>query len=250
MIARALISLERFLLPNACIVCRSLLPPQDPDGLVCPVCCTRARPVVGGCERCHQPLPPIGPCRFCAGWSGAIAWARSGYWLGGMTRTVVHHLKYEDCPCLGGLIAELMVSTIPRPDTGWLVPIPVGPRRKRQRGYNQSEVIARSLGRLWQMPVATSVLHRARETKTQTALTPEARLANVAGAFAAAETHTVIRAPGSRVRQAILVDDVLTTGATLDAAASALASAGWPAVGAVTFARAMPFQARVLGGLP
>ena len=250
MIARALTSLERFLLPNACIVCRSLMPPQDPDGLVCPVCRTRARPVVGGCERCHSPLPPVGPCRFCAGWSRTIAWARSGYWLDGMTRTVVHHLKYEDCPRLGGLIAELMVSTVLRPDTGWLVPIPVGPRRRRQRGYNQSEMIAHGLGRLWQMPVATSVLHRARETKTQTALTPEARLANVAGAFVATEAPTLIRVPGSRVHQAILVDDVLTTGATLDAAASALASAGWPAVGAVTFARAMPFQARVLVGLP
>ncbi|MFB3111299.1 MAG: ComF family protein, partial [Gemmatimonadales bacterium] len=133
--------------------------------------------------------------------------------------------------------------------TGWLVPIPVGPRRLRKRGYNQSEIIAHSLGRLWHMPVATSVLQSARETKTQTALTPEARLANVAGAFAATEAPTLIRAPGSRVHQAILVDDVLTTGATLDAAASALASAGWPAVGAVTFARAMPFQARVLVGL-
>ncbi len=167
-----------------------------------------------------------------------------------MTRTVVHHLKYEDCPCLGGLIAELMVSTVPRPDTGWLVPIPVGPRRRRKRGYNQSEIIAHGLGRLWQMPVATSVLHRARETKTQTALTPEARLANVAGAFVATKAPTLIRAPGSRVPLAILVDDVLTTGATLDAAASALALAGWPAVGAVTFARAMPFQARVLVGVP
>ncbi len=250
MIARALTSLERFLLPNACIVCRSVMPPQDPDGLVCPVCRTRARPVIGGCERCHSPLPPVGPCRFCAGWSRTMAWARSGYWLDVMTRTVVHHLKYEDCPRLGGLIAELMVSTVLRPDTGWLVPIPVGPRRRRQRGYNQSEMIAHSLGRLWQMPVATSVLHRARETKTQTALTPEARLANVAGAFVATEAPTLIRAPSSRVHQAILVDDVLTTGATLDAAASALASAGWTAVGAVTFARAMPFQARVLVGLP
>ena len=250
MIAETLTSLERFLLPNACIVCGTVMPPREPDGLLCPICRSRIRAVVGGCERCHQPLPPVGPCRFCASWSPAMVWVRSGFWLDSVTRTVVHHLKYEDCTRLGGLIARLVAATLPRPDAGWLVPIPVGKRRLRQRGYNQTELLARALGRAWKMPVADSVLQRVRETKTQTALTPEARLANVAGAFASAEAPAPIRAPGSQVRQAILVDDVLTTGATLDAAAGALASAGWPAVGAVTFARAMPFEVRVLSGGP
>jgi predicted amidophosphoribosyltransferase len=146
------------------------------------------------------------------------------------------------------LMADIICDAVPRPPPGWLVPIPAGRRRLRQRGYNQAEMIARPLGARWRMPVATAILRRVRETKTQTALTPEGRLANVAGAFVAAPVPASMRAPGSRVRQAILVDDVLTTGATLDAAAVALATAGWPAVGVVTFARAMPFETRALVG--
>ena len=68
-----------------------------------------------------------------------------------------------------------------------LVPIPLATRRLRQRGYNQSEVLARALGREWRIPVIPDVLVRTRETPTQTTLTPETRLANVAGAFSAVE---------------------------------------------------------------
>jgi len=249
MIPESAKSLERFLLPNACVVCGSVMPAKEADGLVCPVCRSRARRVIGGCDRCHQPLPPVGPCRCCVAWSPAIRWVRSAFWLENVTRTVVHHLKYENCTTLADLIADLMVGTLPRPAGGWLVPIPAGRRRVRTRGYNQALLIAECLGRRWQLPVASACLRRARETKTQTALTPAARLANVAGAFVGIEAPAMIRAPGSRVRPAILVDDVLTTGATLDAAATALASAGWPTVGAVTFARAMPFQTSVVSNL-
>jgi predicted amidophosphoribosyltransferase len=191
----------------------------------------------------------VGSCRFCADWSPTLAWVRSGFWLDHVARTAVHHLKYENCPILGELMAGSLVATVPRPTAGWLIPIPLGAGRMRTRGYNQTQVLARHLGERWDMPVATSVLRRARETKTQTALTPEARLANVAGAFVAAQAPAWIRASGLQKRQAILVDDVLTTGATLDAAASALAAAGWPVVGAVTFARAMPFETRLLVGV-
>ncbi len=246
MIPEAAKSLERFLLPNACIVCHAVMPSKEADGLVCPVCRSRARRLTGGCERCHQPLPPIGPCRFCSEWSPALQWAQSAFWLDNVTRTIVHHLKYENCTGLADLIVDFMVEILPRPDGGWLVPVPAGRRRIKTRGYNQALLMAARLGRRWELPVAAAVLRRTRETKTQTALTPAGRLANVAGAFVATEAPAKIRAPGSRVRQAILVDDVLTTGATLDAAASALGSAGWPVVGAVTFARAMPFETRVL----
>jgi predicted amidophosphoribosyltransferase len=109
--------------------------------------------------------------------------------------------------------------------------------------------MARQLGTKWALPVAPNALYRARETQSQTALTPEARLANVAEAFVApAPPASTTRGHGSQARWAILVDDVLTTGATLDAAARALAAAGWPFIGAVSFARAMSFEVRVLDG--
>ena len=249
MILAQLRSLERFLIPNACIVCGRGVGQHDPDGLVCAICRARVRPVPSGCLRCQQPLPPVGPCRFCRDWSGALEWVRSALWLENETRAIVHHLKYEHCPNLGALVGELVQANMPPPPRGWLIPIPTGPRRLRERGYDQTAVIARHLSRLWRLPVASNALTRSRHTGTQTALTPKARLANVAGAFDARPAPVSARpAPGSEARTAILVDDVLTTGATLDAAASALSSAGWPSVGAVTFARAMPFATRVVAG--
>jgi ComF family protein len=128
-----------------------------------------------------------------------------------------------------------------------LVPIPLASRRLRQRGYNQSEWLAAALGRRWQLPVARNLLSRVRETATQTALTPETRLANVAGAFEAriadcglqienTPGQSAIRNPQSAI---VLVDDVFTTGATLAEAARALEQAGAQRVSGVTFGRAV-----------
>ena len=110
-----------------------------------------------------------------------------------------------------------------------MIPIPLGSRRLRDRGYNQSERIARALGARTGIEVRADILERVRETPTQTALTPEGRQANVAGAFRAK------KADGLRC---VLVDDVFTTGATLAEAGAALAAGGAVSVEAVTFARA------------
>jgi ComF family protein len=111
-----------------------------------------------------------------------------------------------------------------------LIPVPLGARRLRSRGYNQSERIAAALGACLDLGVRTDLLRRSRETPTQTALTPEARHANVAGAFEAESLNGL---------QVVLVDDVFTTGATLAAAGAALIAAGAARVEAVTFARAV-----------
>ena len=132
----------------------------------------------------------------------------------------------------------------------WLVPIPLGPQRLRQRGYNQSERLARALTRLCHRPVV-ELLVRTRDTAAQTTLTPEARLANVAGAFQSRigdcglqiespPGKSAIRNPQSTIdRTLVLVDDVFTTGATLAEAARALERAGAGTVLAVTFGRAV-----------
>jgi len=155
----------------------------------------------------------------------------------------VHGLKYGRLPRIADDLAAAMLPLRPQADgASVLIPIPLAPKRLRERGYNQSEVLARALAREWRIPVRADALVRTRETPTQTALTPDTRLANVAGAFATgavSDRLTPGRRPGvSRDARYILVDDVFTTGATLAEAARALAQAGATRIAGVTFARA------------
>src|SRR5205085_1645639 len=135
------------------------------------------------CARCGQPEPLFGRCRVCADWPAALVRARSAVWLDAGARDAVHALKYGGLPRIAADLASAMASLdLPGRGAAWLVPVPLGPGRLRERGYNQSERLARALSRRWNRPVV-ELLARTRDTVTQTALTPEARLANVAGAF-------------------------------------------------------------------
>ncbi|HET7789412.1 MAG TPA: double zinc ribbon domain-containing protein [Gemmatimonadales bacterium] len=226
-------ALAHLLLPAECLLCRALLSFSDADRLVCRVCRHRWRPVTRPwCERCGQPEPLFGACRICAEWPAAFTRARSAVWLDEGPRHAVHALKYGGLPRIADDLAEAMAALRPPADeASVLVPIPLGARRLAARGYNQSERLGRALARAWERPLAADFLTRVRETATQTALTPAARLANVAGAFRAR------RSLPERFT-AVLVDDVFTTGATLAAAAEALAAAGARRIAAVTFGRA------------
>jgi ComF family protein len=114
-----------------------------------------------------------------------------------------------------------------------LVPVPLSPRRLRGRGYNQSECLARAMAPRWCLPLWSGVIERTHFTSSQTRLTPEQRLDNVAGAFR-------VVGDGARLRGAhvVLVDDVITTGATLNACAAGLFAAGARVISYVTFGRA------------
>ena len=154
----------------------------------------------------------------------------------------MHGLKYGRLPRIADDLAAAMVPLRPQADgASALIPIPLAPKRLRERGYNQSEVLARALAREWRIPVRADALVRTRETPTQTALTPDTRLANVRAAFAAANVQcSTINGRSLDIDHwtLIIVDDVFTTGATLAEAARALEQAGATKVMGVTFARA------------
>jgi len=227
---RELHQLERWLLPSACLLCGEATPPSGQDPLICPICRSRWRPVPAPyCERCGQPIVAGLECRICAGWPPALARVRSAVWLEGTAHEAVHLLKYAGWWRVAEGMAPAIAPLEPLTGQVCLIPIPLGARRLRERGYNQSERIAAALGGLIGRPVRGELLGRVRETGTQTALTPEARQANIAGAF---------RAESALGLDLVLVDDVFTTGATLCAAAVALHAAGAARVEAVTFARA------------
>jgi ComF family protein len=235
----ALADLESLLLPAACLGCGDYLAAAARGAGCCAVCRSRLhRMAPPCCSRCGQPADrwdaPGPGCGFCRDWPAGLAWAASAVWMdAGPARELVHGLKYGGWRVAAGAMADVLVREVGErlAATDALVPVPLGRRRLRERGYNQAEVLAAAVAARTGVPVYPGVLVRTRDTRTQTALGPSQRRANVAGAFGARD-----RLPaGTRVA---LVDDVLTTGATLAACAAALAPSGARAVGAVTFARA------------
>jgi ComF family protein len=151
---------------------------------------------------------------------------------------MVHGLKYAGWAKVADEMAERMSRlSWPRDvleERAGIVPIPLASARKRERGYNQSELLARGLSVRWKIPVWADVIGRARETETQTRLTPEQRQGNVAGSFA---IHSG-RADALRGAHVVIVDDVVTTAATLNECAKVLYAAGARIISYVTFGRA------------
>ncbi len=246
--------LADLLLPLVCVACGDLLGGGS-GSLVCARCRTRIRVLPEPrCERCGHPLPPLElaelgfetepatalpKCGWCDLLPPYVRAARSVCWAtSGTGGELVHALKYGGWTRLAGELAERMARASWPADVveerAALVPVPLSPVKQRERGFNQSELLASHLGRLLQLEVWTDVLYRARSTRTQTRLTPEERAANVSGAF------VVTHGAESRVcgTHLILVDDVVTTCATLNECSAALFHAGARLTSYLTFARA------------
>jgi ComF family protein len=152
--------------------------------------------------------------------------------------SIVHALKYAGWAKVADEMGERMSRlSWPRDvveERAGIVPIPLSPARKRERGYNQSELLAQGLSRRWRIPVWEQIVVRSRETDSQTRLTPEQRQGNVAGSFEICR-GTPDSLEGAHV---VLVDDVVTTGATLNECAKVLYDAGARIISYVTFGRA------------
>ena len=202
----------------------------------CDDCLAAARRITPPvCARCGNPLPAgeTGLCPRCREHLPAFAAARSWALMEGSVRKAVHRLKYHRDVALADVLAAQLLRLVRA--QGWeidaVVAIPLGKQRLRERGYNQAALLAFPLALGLGVPFWRHALSRQRETRSQVGLSAEERRQNVAGAFAA---------EGRRLqgRVVLLVDDVMTTGATLDAAAQALLAAGAARVYAATVARA------------
>lgn len=147
-------------------------------------------------------------------------------------RSAVHHLKYQGRKVLASSLAEMLAETYRyyNLNADVIIPVPLHRTRLKERGYNQSTLLAKKLGRLVGLPVDTTTLYRTRDTGQQMALKAQQRRHNVAGAFACRGHLSGLKF--------LLVDDVCTTGSTLDACAMSLKMNGADAVWGLTLAKA------------
>jgi ComF family protein len=234
-------SLLEFLLPPVCALCRRSRGALE-SGLVCGTCWSKAvqlpRP---RCERCGHPFDPGRrpvACAWCALLPPYVRAARSCYGVpGGSAGGIVHALKYQGWSAvaagMGRRMAALRFPADVERERAALIPVPLSPARLRERGYNQSAELARHIAAVWGIPVREDILVRGRATTTQTRLTPGERKRNVSGAF-----HAAVDRNSLRGLHLILVDDVVTTAATLNECAAALHDGGTRIISFVTFGRA------------
>lgn len=226
------------LLPRVCAACGRPLQPVD-EGVICGRCWSRIEPLPSPqCQRCGHPAGADGTCRWCALLPPFVRAVRSVCSAtSGAGPAIIAALKYDGWTAAAdGMAARMARLAWPRDvleERAAVVPVPLAPARARERGYNQSELLARGLARRWEVPVWAGCVERARVTMTQTRLTPDERRRNVRGAFRAVPGPVNFR--GAHL---VLLDDVVTTGATLNECASALHDAGARIVSYVTFGRA------------
>ncbi len=201
-----------------CPACFEGMPRAEPPR--CPICWVPSHRPDALCWRCHDRT-----FHFKA--------ARCPFVYEGAAREAVHALKYRGVSALAPLMAQAMAACLQQwaPPADLLVPVPLAGRRRRLRGFNQSELLAREMARIVGLPVDSRALIRRRAAPPQASSADEAaRRANVANAFQA-------DAARFRGRRPLLIDDVITSGATLDACARSLCDAGTSDVWALTFAR-------------
>jgi len=185
------------------------------------------------CPKCGRPQSSAMLCPNCLSWQAEIDGIRSPFRFDGAIRQAIHELKYRNLRALAVLLAQLLSDyLVSNPVPGEvLVPVPLHHKRLRERGYNQSSLLAQQLGKLANLPVVDDCLVRQRHAPPQARTsTVDERRSNVANAFFCRDR----RLEG---KQVLLIDDVSTSGSTLDACARALKEAGATTVWGLVLAR-------------
>jgi competence protein ComFC len=210
------------LLPQRCVVC------GRGGTQLCPGCLAGLPRIEAPlCERCGLPTAwPVRRCRECAGRRLAFESARAAVRYDDAVRSFVAAWKERELRRLAAAAASVVLEVVAPPRGEAVTFVPPDPDRGLKRGHHPPGRLAEALAREWQLPLVASVRRRA--AKRQRGLSRAERRRNVAGVFAAR---------GEASRSLVLVDDVFTSGATANAAASALRKAGAHRVEVVTFAR-------------
>jgi ComF family protein len=215
------------LFPVTCVHCHAHVQERKWGG-ACPECWSSLIPLEPPfCIKCGEPAPAIeGLCGLCIKGEHIFDFARSALLFTRTLREIIHHLKYSDRVSLSKPLGNILKQCLEREAfTGNLViPVPLHRSRERERGFNQAELIAAQLG----LPVATQILKRRKNTPSQTGLSRNERKRNLASAF---EVMSEVKG------RVIVVDDVYTTGSTMNEIARTLKRSGAERVEVLTVAR-------------
>ena len=244
MVGEGLRRLADLALPNRCVGCRAVI---GPDGALCPACFAQLDFISAPhCDRCGLPLPThraepgddgVVICAGCLASPPKFARARAALVYRGLARDIVLMFKHADRTDLVRPLSHWLARAAGPllHEVDLIVPVPLHRSRLARRRFNQAALLSQALGAAAQVPVAVDALRRVRATPSQGHLSATHRRRNVRGAFDVAERYRE-RFQGARV---LLVDDVMTTGATLDACSIALTKAGAVSVDALAVARVL-----------
>lgn len=221
-------AIVEFLFPATCVGCGKW------GNFICSKC-AKGLPRINPpfCRKCGKPESTGTFCPACWNSQGNIDGIRSVFHFEGVVRQAVHDLKYHHLKALSAPMADYLAEYVRQnPIPGdVLMPVPIHQNRIKQRGYNQSALIAGHLGKKLGIPVVTTCLVRSKDSLPQARTTNvEQRKKNVKGAFSCGNTS-------DNYKEIILVDDVCTSGATLEACAAALKKSGFHSVWGLTVAR-------------
>ena len=225
--------------PERCQLCEQHFAAAS-QGYVCRTCqklLRRTKPP--WCPQCGLPVdssqPSNSACLNCREANWQFHQARSVFTAQGPIREIIHRYKYDQHEFFEPFLRQCCRQGVTLTPTTYaaLIPIPLHPTKERERGFNQANRLAEFFGELFELPIKTNLLKRVRFTETQTHLPRTQRLRNVKGSF-----HCPTGISRNRF---LLVDDVMTTGATASAAAHALRKSGARQVDVLTLARALPF---------
>jgi competence protein ComFC len=221
------------------------------EGYVCQTCRAEVRFIQPPfCNLCGLPFAGAitqgFQCENCRGRELHFHWARSAVLAAGPVLEAIHRYKYHRQIWFENFLAELLLraagpALIPS-EWDFVLPVPLYPVKEREREFNQAERLARRLSVATGIPLETRLLRRVKATRSQTLLSRKARAENVAASFA------LRKATALRGRRYLLVDDVLTTGATTSACAKVLRKAGAELVAVWTVARGRQGGGQTVGG--
>ena len=229
-------ALQEIIYPRYCLICHKKIAAHNPKELICAECLEKIIPNIPPfCRRCGRHISAQGICDDCAkiNFHFDRAWASCRY--DGAAREMLHSFKYKTKTGLGRSLSQLLINFVknyhlPVSACDYVIPVPLSPTKLREREFNQAAILAEELAKYFELKLLDNNLKRIRNTASQTELDKHKRWQNIQGVFG-------LKDPGAlKEKTILLIDDVLTTGATASEAAKTLKNAGASSVFVLTVA--------------